>query len=140
MRMNGGGEKTWKGEEKHSGRPVCRERGEVQPRWWNVRKRKCHCHASTRRPRRRSGGLVFMKEAIEEGERKKKRRRRRRRIHRPHGAMHIHIYIYNVVNCQRYYGLCPVSDQQNLLSLLLAPSQFFSPLVASLEAANPLPR
>lgn len=43
--------------------------------------------------RRRSGGLVFMKEAIEEGERKKKRRRRRRRIHRPHGAMHIHIYI-----------------------------------------------
>lgn len=90
--------------------------------------------------RRRSGGLLFMKEAIEEGERKKKRRRRRRRIHRPHGAMHIHIYIYNVVNCQRYYGLCPVSDQQNLLSLLLAPSQFFSPLVASLEAANPLPR
>lgn len=55
-------------------------------------------------------------------------------------ALCIYIYIYNVVNCQRYYGLCPVSDQQNLLSLLLAPSQFFSPLVASLEAANPLPR
>lgn len=29
--MNGGREKTWKGEEKHLGRPVCRERGEVQP-------------------------------------------------------------------------------------------------------------
>ena len=138
MRMNGGGEKTWKGEEKHSGRPVCRERGEVQPRWWNVRKRKCHCHASTRRPRRRSGGLLFMKEAIEEG--KEKKRDEEEEESTGHMALCIYIYIYNVVNCQRYYGLCPVSDQQNLLSLLLAPSQFFSPLVASLEAANPLPR
>lgn len=92
MRMNGGGEKTWKGEEKHSGRPVCRERGEVQPRWWNVRKRKCHCHASTRRPRRRSGGLLFMKEAIEEG--KEKKRDEEEEESTGHMALCIYIYIY----------------------------------------------
>lgn len=88
--------------------------------------------------RRRSGGLLFMKEAIEEG--KEKKRDEEEEESTGHMALCIYIYIYNVVNCQRYYGLCPVSDQQNLLSLLLAPSQFFSPLVASLEAANPLPR
>lgn len=84
-----------------------------------------------------------MKEAIEEGK-EKKRDEEEEEESTGHMALCIYIYIYNVVNCQRYYGLCPVSDQQNLLSLflplLLAPSQFFSPLVASLEAANPLPR
>lgn len=72
---------------------------------------------------KKSGGLLFMKGGETIGEKK-------RGIHRPHGAMHIHIYIHAiVVNCQRYYGLCPVRTESSsslpFSAPSCAPSQFF---------------
>lgn len=106
-------------------------------RWWNVRKRKCHCHASTRRPRR-SGGLLFMKggETIGArrggggGGREKKEMKKR---NPPATWRYAYIYIH-IVNCQRYYGLCPVSDQQNL------PPPFFCPFLCPLPVFFPTRR
>lgn len=91
--MNGGGEKTWKGEEKHSGRPVCRERGEVQPRWWNVRKRKCHCHASTRRPKKKKRRVGFY-ERGDRGGGKKKKETKKKKKNPPATWRYAYTYIY----------------------------------------------
>lgn len=107
-------------------------------RWWNVRKRKCHCHASTRRPRR-SGGLLFMKggETIGArrggggGGREKKEMKKR---NPPATWRYAYIYIH-IVNCQRYYGLLAINR-----TFLLHFSPFFCPFLCPLPVFFPTRR